>query len=214
MVHWLQSFLAHDGEGAVFLVLFLNNLGLPLPGNTILLAAGFLVGNGILGLWTTIVVAAGATFLGTTCSYGLGRHYGRSLLERFHWLRLTHERVRHMEHFFKRYGSKGVFFARFVTLLHPFIGILAGMGKTPGRPFLFYNLAGSTLYAVLYTLAGDYFGQRWGFSKVWKYHTVFFLIALGIVLIGLSVFWRHEIYTIFGHPFYRRKRKGKAFWGK
>jgi len=208
----MQSLLAHDGCGAVFIALFLNNLGLPLPGNTLLLAAGFLVGRGTLSFWGTIGAATGGTFLGTACSYWLGRRYGRSILEKIKWLRLTHERARHTEHFFKRYGAIGVFFAQFVLLLHPFIGILAGLGKTPRRPFFLSNLAGSAVYAFFFTLAGDYFGSRWGFPAVWRFYTVLYFLILVVVLMGLNHFWGHDIYTFFGHPFYKRKRKG--FWGK
>ena len=117
-----------------------------------------------------------------------------------------------MEHFFKRYGSKGVFFARFVSFFHPILGLLAGIGKTPIRPFLFYNLAGSVGYALLYTLLGEYFGKRWGFHKLWEYHTAIITALLMVALIVLSLFWRHSIYTFFGHPIYRRKRG--RFWGK
>ena len=211
MPDWLQSLLTNYGYWAIFLVLFLNNVGLPVPGNSLLLWAGLLVGEGTLSLWGTVGIATAACFIGTDCGYWLGRRYGRHLLENIHWLRLTHKRFRHMEHFFKRYGSKGVFFARFVALLHPVIGILAGMGKTPGRSFLYYNLAGSAVYALLYTLAGDYFGQRWGFLNVWKVHTALYFLLFIIILIFLNLFWRHHVYTFFGHPFYRRKNRG--FWG-
>ena len=212
MLEWLQSLPPVDDETMVFFFLFLNNLGLPLPGNTLLLGAGFLVGAGVLSFWGTFVVAAGATFLGTTFSYGLGRRYGRFWVGKIRWLRLTHERLRHMEHFFKRYGAKGVFFAQFVTLLHPVIGILAGLGKTPGGAFLFYNLIGSAAYSFIYIQAGAYFGPRWGFLKLWGFHTALTLLILVMVLIGLSHYWRHNIYTFFGHPFYRRKRYFWRFW--
>jgi membrane protein DedA with SNARE-associated domain len=212
MVDWLQSFLGDYGYWAIFLALFINNFGFPVPGTTLLLVAGFLVGNGTLSFWPTAGSAAGGCFLGTNCGYWLGRRYGRHLLEKIPWLRHTHKRIRHMEHFFKRYGSKGVFFARFVALLHPVIGILSGMGKMPGRPFLFYNLAGSAAYAILYTLGGEYFGQRWGLHKIWMLHTALFILLLAIVIYWLIHFWSHSIYTFFGHPFY--KKKGRWWWGK
>jgi len=213
MLHWLQSLPPADAYTSVFLILFFNNLGLPLPGNTLLLGAGLLVGGRILSLWATVGIAASAAFLGTTCSYWIGLRYGRALLEKIPWLKHTHRRLRHMEHFFKRYGSKGVFFARFVTLLHPVIGILAGLGKTPGGAFLFYNLIGSSAYALLYTLVGAYFGPRYGFFKVWGFHTALLILIAVMVLMGLSLFFRHKIYTVFGHPFYN-KRRAWGFWGK
>jgi membrane protein DedA with SNARE-associated domain len=205
MLEWLRSLPASDIDSVVFIFLFLNNLGFPLPGNTLLLGVGFLVGSSNLSFWGTFGIAATATFLGTTCGYGLGRRYGRHLLVKVRWLRLTHERMRHMEHFFKRYGPLGVFFARFVTLLHPVIGLLAGLGRTPGWSFLFYNLIGSAAYAFIYIQAGDYFGSRWGFQTLWEFHTACLILILVMVVVGLSLFWRHRIYTVFGHPFYRRK---------
>jgi membrane-associated protein len=117
-----------------------------------------------------------------------------------------------MEHFFTRYGAKGVFFARFVTLLHPVIGILAGLGKTPRGSFFFYNLIGSAGYVLLYLQVGAYFGPRWGFLRVWGVHTAFLVLIAVVVLLGLSLFWRHKIYTFFGHPFYQRKRYIWRFW--
>jgi membrane protein DedA with SNARE-associated domain len=210
--HWLQSLLANYGYWAVFLGLFLNNAGLPVPGNTLLLGAGYLVGEGTLSLWGLVSAATAGCFMGTNLGYWIGRGFGLHLLENIHWLRLTHKRIMYMEHFFKRYGAKGVFFARFVTLVHPVIGLFAGMGKAPVRSFLFYNLAGSAIYALLYTLVGDYFGQRWGFARIWKFHTTLFILLLIIILVVMSLFWRHSIHTFFGRPFFRRKRKG--FWGK
>ena len=208
---WLQTLLSNDGYEAIFLVMFLNNAGLPIPGNTFLLATGFLAGTGTLSFWPAAGIATGACFMGTNCGYWLGRRYGRHWLQHIHWFRLTHQRIRHMEHFFKRYGAKGVFFARFVTFLHPVIGLLAGLGKTPGRPFLLYNLIGSALYVVLYIGAGSIFGQRWGFHRLWATHTTLVLLLVIGVLVGLTLYWRHSVFTLFGHPIYRRKRGG--FWG-
>ena len=207
MLAWTQSLLTHYGYGIIFLGLFLNNLGVPGPGNTLLLGAGVMVGKGVLSLPWTLTVATAGVFLGTNGGYWLGRHYGEFLLEKIHWLRLTHEKVRHLEHFFKRYGAKGVFFARFVALFHPIIGFLAGMGKTPGRSFLAYNLAGSAVYVLLYTMAGDYFGRRWGLHALWTIHTVLYMLILAIAIALLVHFWRHRVYTLFGHTFYRKRKR-------
>ncbi len=205
MLAWTQSLLIHYGYWIIFFGLFLNNLGVPGPGNTLLLGAGVMVGKGVLLLPWTLTAATAGVFLGTNCGYWLGRRYGEFLLEKIHWLRLTHERVRHLEHFFKRYGAKGVFFARFVALFHPIIGFLAGMGKTPKGSFLAYNLAGSAVYALLYTLAGDYFGRRWGLHALWTVHTILYMLVLVIAIALLVHFWRHRVYTFFGHTFYRKR---------
>jgi membrane protein DedA with SNARE-associated domain len=212
MTEWLQNLLAHDGYTAIFIVLFLNNLGIPLPGTTMLLAAGYLVGTGNLTWWGTAAIAVAACFLGTGSGYAIGRRYGAPLLEKIKWLRVSHQRLLHMQHFFKRYGAKGVFFARFVSILHPVIGLLSGIGKTPLKPFLFYNFIGSAVYVALYILAGKFLGQRWGFHHVWQLHVVLCVVIVAAMILGLSVYWSHSIYTLFGHPIYKKKRRG--FWGK
>jgi membrane protein DedA with SNARE-associated domain len=211
MLIWLQSLLVHYGYGIIFIVLFLNNAGMPGPGNALLLGAGIMVGKGELSLGLTIAAATVGVFMGTNCGYWLGRRYGERLLEKIHWLRKTHKRIRHLEHFFKRYGAKGVFFARFVTLFHPLIGLLAGMGKAPSRPFLVYNFIGSAAYASLYTFIGEFFGSRWGFKTLWRVHTILYLLVLIVVVLLIVHFWRHRIFTVFGHPFYRKRKK---FWGR
>ncbi len=212
MTEWLRTLLAHDGYTALFTILFFNNLGIPLPGTTMLLAAGYMVGTGILNLWGTTAASVTACFLGTAGGYAIGRKYGGPLLGKVKWLRVSHERLRHMEHFFKRYGAKGVFFARFVSILHPVIGLLSGIGKTPLKPFLFYNFIGSVAYVALYTLAGKNLGQKWGFHHVWQLHVVLCVVIVVGMLVGLSVYWSHSIYTFFGHPIYKKKRGG--FWGR
>lgn len=212
MSEWLQTLLSNYGYPAIFLVLFFNNLCIPLPGTTLILAAGFLAGTGALNVWEIVGTAMAACFLGTSGGYVIGRRYGAPLLEKIKWLKLTQQRFYHMEHFFKRYGPKGVFFARFVSVLHPVIGLLSGIGKTPVRPFLFYNIVGSAGYALIYTLVGKYFGQKWGFQKLWHYHMALYIVILAFILAAMSFYWRHSVHTFFGHTFFKKRRGG--FLGK
>ena len=205
LLNWLRSIPAYEGYGAVFLALFVNNIGIPFPGTTLLLAAGLLAGKGFFSLWGMVAIGTAACFLGSNCGYWLGRRYGLPLLRKIHWLRLTHRRVMHLERFFKRYGPLGVFFARFVALLHPFIGIMAGVGRTPTRPFLFYNLAGSAAYALVYTLAGDLFGTKWGLHQIWAAYFAGYVFLLVLVVCLLVFFWRHSIHNFFGYVYFKKR---------
>jgi membrane protein DedA with SNARE-associated domain len=139
LFHWLQSLLAHDGYGVLFTVLFLNNIGLPLPGDTMLLGGGFLVGRGVFSFWAVVSMGTAACFLGSSGAYWFGLRFGRQFLEKIRWFRAHPQRVGQMDRFFEKFGPKVVFFARFVALLHPVTGLLAGVWKTPLRPFLFGN---------------------------------------------------------------------------
>jgi membrane protein DedA with SNARE-associated domain len=205
--HWLQSLIAHQGYWVVFLVVFLNNLCFPVPGDTMLLGSGFLVGKGIMSFWLAVATGTGACFLGAVGGYGLGFRFGRRFfLEKISWLQLKPKRVNQVERFFQRYGAKAVFFARFIALLHPVTGILAGMWKTPLRPFLFYNLAGAFCYSAIYTSVGFFFGERWDLFKSWVGPVFLYVILIAAALLTLGLFLRRSIQDFFDH---RSARKSK-----
>ena len=135
MFDWLRSvlpYMPHYGYALVFIVVFLNNIGLPLPGETILLGAGFILGKTACTLWPPLVAATVACFLGGICSFWMGRRLGQSGLEKIHWLHLTPKRLEWPERFFKRHGAKAVFIARFIALFPPVAAnLLAGTAKMP-----------------------------------------------------------------------------------
>jgi membrane protein DedA with SNARE-associated domain len=105
-----------------------------------------------------------------------------------------------MERFFAHHGAKAVFFARFVGFLHPVIGLLAGIWKTPRRPFLVYNLAGALAYAATYTMAGYLFRQKWESFKHGMGPVVLYVILIGLGLLVLGLFLRRALHDFFLEP--------------
>ncbi len=206
MHDWLQTLLAHYGYGIIFLVIFLYSVGIPVPGTTLLVGAGFFVGNGTLSLWVTLLTAATACFLGSDCGYWIGLRYGSALLKKIRWLHLTPKRIKSTEVFFKKYGAKGVFLARFIGLIRPWTGFLAGVWKTPWRPFLFYNLAGSAVFACLYTLAGNFLGKGWALLKAWVGQPTFYAALLGVVLLVVIFYFRGPLYAFFIRAFLKKRQ--------
>jgi membrane protein DedA with SNARE-associated domain len=208
--------LVHNGYLVVFAVLFLNNIGFPVPGDTVLLAGGFLVGKGVLSFWRVVVMGTAGCFLGGCGGYWFGLRFGRRFLKKITWFRVTPQRLKSMDHFFEKFGPKVVFFARFVALLHPITGLLAGMWKTPLRPFLFYNLAGSAAYAVIYTLVGYFFGQKWEIFKSWIGPVAFYALLIAAALLILFLFLRHSVRSFFDsfsvkkNKFVMRKKKSSV----
>jgi membrane protein DedA with SNARE-associated domain len=199
MLHWLHALLPrlpHYGYVLVFVVAFLNNLGLPLPGETILLGAGFVLGKTEDSLWPPVVAGSLACFLGGTGAFWLGRRMDRARLEKIHWLHLSPERLKWPEQFFTRHGPKTVFIARFIFLFPPVVvNLLAGMSKMAWRPFLLFNLAGSSAYATTYTLIGYFFGKEWKRLEAWWGQTTLYLVMAGLVLLLLGVIFRHYLGT-------------------
>jgi membrane protein DedA with SNARE-associated domain len=212
MLHWLHSLLPHIphyGYVLVFIVAFLNNLGLPLPGETILLGAGFVSGKTADSLWQPMVAGTVACFMGGICAFWLGRRLDHGSLEKIHWLHLTPERMKWPEQFFKRHGARTVFIARFIFLFPPvFANLLAGMSKMTWRTFLFYNLTGSAAYSAVYVLIGYFFGKKWKLLEAWLGPTALYLILTGIVLLILGVIFRHAT-TGFWARFYPKKLQQK-----
>jgi membrane protein DedA with SNARE-associated domain len=194
MLQWLRSvlpYMPHYGYLLVFIVVFLNNIGVPLPGDTILLGAGFFLGKHAVSMWQPMVAGTVACFLGGLWSFWLGRRLGYSGLKKIHWLHLTPKRVKWTEGFFKQHGPKAVFIARFIVLLPPIAAnLLAGMAKMRWRVFLFYNLTGSAAYVTSYILIGYFFGKKWKLIEAWLGPTALYLILGGIVLVVLGVIFR------------------------
>ena len=212
MLRWLHSLLPHIphyGYVLVFIVVFLNNIGVPLPGETILLGAGFVLGKAAGSLWQPMVAGTVASFLGGICSFWMGRRLGHGGLEKIHWLHLTPEKVKWPERFFKRHGAKTVFIARFIALFPPVVvNLLAGMSKIPWRIFLFYNFAGSMAYTISYILIGYFFGKQWKMLKAWLGPTALYLILALVTLIVLGVIYRHFLAGFWKRHFHKRQ-KGK-----
>jgi membrane-associated protein len=197
MLHWLHSLLPHIphyGYVLVFIVVFLSNLGVPLPGETILLGAGFVLGRTADSLWQPVVAGTVACFLGGICAFWLGRRLGHGSLEKIRWLHLTPERLKWPEQFFNRHGAKTVFIARFIFLFPPVAAnLLAGMGKMRWRIFLFYNLTGSAAYTASYILLGYFFGKQWKLLEAWLGPTVLYLLLAVIAIVVLGVIFRHSL---------------------
>ena len=212
MFGWLRSLLPHlphYGYALVFIVVFLNNLGFPLPGETILLGAGFVLGKNGLSLLQPMAAGSLACFLGGICAFGIGRHVGRSDLEKFRWLRLAPEVLKWVDQFLDRHGGKTIFITRFIALFPPVIAnLLAGTSKMSWPTFLFFNLTGSVAYTTAYILIGYLFGKKWKLLVATLGSTVLYLLVAGIALIAVGVIFRKPL-SIFWKRLWSRKHKGE-----
>src|SRR5260370_6744893 len=116
MLSALLSYFARYGYWVVFFGVMLENAGLPVPGETILLAAGFFAAQGHFHLWTVMAIAAFGAMLGDNAGYVIGHKIGRTALERYgRYVRLTPERLARMEKFFARHRNKTIVVARFLA---------------------------------------------------------------------------------------------------
>jgi membrane protein DedA with SNARE-associated domain len=155
--------LAHVGYPALFGLIMAEAGGAPVPGETALIAAGALAGQGRLDLAVVLVLAASAAIIGDNIGYAIGRHGGRRLLERPGRFAASRRRVLETgEPFFERHGPKAVFFGRWILGLRVWASWLAGITRMPWQSFLVFNALGGISWAVtvgtLAYLAGDAIG--------------------------------------------------------
>jgi membrane protein DedA with SNARE-associated domain len=151
------------GYEAIFAVVILGNLGFPVPEEGILVFAGYLVWTGKLGLWNVLMVAISAAVIGDCLGYWFGRHYGQAAIRRFgHKIFITEERLYRARQFVCRYGSYGVFIARFIPGLRFMAGPVAGSTGLPFAQFLAANVMGGLVYVPISVGAGYFLGQSLG----------------------------------------------------
>jgi membrane protein DedA with SNARE-associated domain len=158
-----MEFLKNHGYLTVFFGLLLEYLGLPIPGELILVFFGALVYWGRLELWVVLAIGLAAVLLGNHFWYFAGRHGGRTWLR---WLcRATLGSTRcisRTEHFFQRYGAASLLFAKFVPGLRTFAVPLAGMTGVPYRRFLVFDAVGSLLWLAGSTSLGILMAKQLG----------------------------------------------------
>jgi membrane protein DedA with SNARE-associated domain len=159
---WIVELFARYGYAVVFLGVFLENAGLPVPGETALLAGAALAHYGRLSLSSVILTAIGAAVLGDNLGFLIGRRAGRTLAVRHGWrVGLTSRRLLQFDRFFARHGPKTVFVARFITGLRVFCAVLAGASGLRWRSFLFYNATGAVVWSVTIGIVGYALGHSW-----------------------------------------------------
>ena len=174
----------------VGLVIGVESMGVPLPGETTLIAAALLASQGEVNIYFVIGSAAAGAIIGDSVGYYIGRKAGRSLFERlgrrFH--HFSEARIVKAEKYFHKYGVWTVFFGRFVALLRIFAGPMAGMLRMPYPKFLAANAAGgiawSTTIGVVAYKIGDNADKIFGEVSVWA------LVAIAVVVVTAYVVYK------------------------
>ena len=178
----------------LFLLVAVESMGVPLPGETALITAGVLASQGHYSIVAVIVVAAAGAIVGDNVGYWIGRKGGRALLYRTPYIRDYFARVLPpSERFFSRHGAKAVFFGRFVSILRVTAAWLAGISHMPWWRFFIYNAAGGILWATGIGLLAYFLGKA-AADAVGRYGLVAVgvLAVLGIVAFLAHRWWRHR----------------------
>ena len=185
----IEQYMLAYGYWAVFFGVMLENAGLPVPGETILLVAGYFASTGVFSVPLVMLIAASGAIVGDNIGFAIGHHFGRPFLIKVgRFLFLTPKHIEHMENYFKAHGNKTILVARFITGLRVFAALLAGASKMPWPVFAVYNVAGAILWSVVITTLGYLFGQSLPLLVKWVGRSgTILLIAL---IVGGIIVWR------------------------
>ncbi|HEX6762672.1 MAG TPA: DedA family protein [Gaiellaceae bacterium] len=189
--------LVHYGLALLFVLVAVESAGVPLPGETALIAAAILSHPGQthhFPIVAVIVVAALAAIVGDNVGYTLGRYGGRPLLDRWGPVaRYADRALPPAERYFAKHGGKSVFFGRFVAVLRVTVAWLAGITHMPWWRFFLYNAAGGILWATGIGLLAYYAGKA-AADAISRYglYAVAAIAVLGIALLLGRLWWRRH----------------------
>jgi membrane protein DedA with SNARE-associated domain len=189
----LTSFITSNGLPLLFAAVAVESFGIPVPGETALIAFGVLASQGHYSVVTVNAVAAAAAIVGDNLGFWLiGRRGGRALIARWPWLeRRTRRILPRAEALIDRYGGRAVFFGRFVAVLRETIAWVAGLAGMSWPRFLFWNALGGVVWATGVGLLAYFGGKtladnvgRYGLYAAAAIAVVAVMIAIGLKLVA------------------------------
>lgn len=187
----LDQWLSTAGYPAVALFVGVEGIGIPLPGETMLIAAALFATQGKLSIVGVIAAAAAGAIVGNCIGFGIGWFGGYPLLRRFgKYVRLNEPQVKVGRYIFMRFGTKVVFFGRFVSILRTYLAFLAGANRMPLPRFLAAITAGAIVWAAVYGIAAYLLGNQ--ISHLSGAVAIGFIVLAVVAIIAGIIFIRRQ----------------------
>ena len=187
LIAGLETFVRHYGAFAVMLILAIEAIGAPVPGESLLIFASVLAGRGEMSMPALLIFGWVGSVIGDNMGFLIGRKLGRKTVLRYGAkVGLTNERFSKIENKYVRYGSATVLFARFLSILRQLNGIVAGMLGMSWWRFALLDAVGAALWVTVWVFLPTYFSEHLAFIVTLAHHkivVVSFLIAVGLILV-------------------------------
>jgi membrane protein DedA with SNARE-associated domain len=176
----------------VFVLVFLESIGLPLPGEAILISAAIFAGTTHnLSIALVLVSAVVGAILGSIIGFWIGDRYGYPLLLRYgSYIGLTETRIKIAQYLFRRQGVVVVLIARFVAVLRSVVGFIAGANRMPFVRFMIANSAGAVAWALFYGLGAYFLGK--GIEEFARPVAVTLAVVGGAVVVLMVLYLRRK----------------------
>jgi membrane protein DedA with SNARE-associated domain len=180
------------GPWIIFVIVAFESAGVPLPGETILVAAATLAAStGQINIVVVVLAAAAGAIVGDGMGYMVGRRFGLPFLRRYgRYIRLDEDRLLIGRYLFFQYGNAVVFFGRFIAVLRMFAALLAGANSLPAGRFFFFNITGGVCWACLFGFGAYAVG-----AEIYKISGTLSVVSLGLFIAAgyaLSIFIRRN----------------------
>ena len=180
----VQPLLARYGYGAAFAAVIAEGMGIPTPGQTLLMAGALEAAAGRMNVVLLLFLVMLAATLGNSIGYAMGRWGGRMVLEK---LKVNPQRQQHLDDLFRRRGGVVILMARFLDGLRQLIGIVAGVMRMPWWIFTAYNVAGALLWTCVWGVGTYYFGRDIHVIAAFFQRHRWLLFALGLAAFAALV---------------------------
>ena len=191
MLGTVSGLVASFGYPVLFLLVMVESLGIPLPGETALITAAAFAALGHLSILAVVATAITGAVIGDNGGYWIGRKGGVVLVRRYgRVLRLNESHLARAQTFFERHGPKAVFIGRFIALLRTWAAVLAGAGRMPYGTFMLYNALGAVCWATIVGTLGYVFGRNLPQLERYMGQASLAGVLLVALVVALALGWR------------------------
>ena len=175
----------------IFMALGLGILGLPVPDETLMAYAGFLVSQDKISYFYTIMVAFIGTSCGITIGYILGRTFGSPFIKRFSAKTyMNPDHVQTAENFYNRYGKFALFIGYFIPGVRHLTAIFAGTSLMPYRTFALFAYAGGLFWTITFVSLGYFLGEKWHEVYMYSHRYILPAVLVAIVILLIAIYWK------------------------
>ncbi|MBV8569461.1 MAG: DedA family protein [Acidobacteriaceae bacterium] len=188
-MQWLFSWIAQYGYAALFLLLMLGIVGLPVPDETLLFFCGYLIWKGRLHFSLTLLTAFAGSCSGISLSYFIGRRYGRRLIHHYGGrVHVTPQRIHRVYAWFHRIGAWALTIGYFIAGVRHFTALVAGMAHMRYSKFAVFAYLGAAVWVTTFILLGFIVGERWEHTSEVVHR--YLVIGAVIFIAAVFVWWR------------------------
>ena len=193
----VQPLLARYGYGAAFAAVMVEGMGIPTPGQTLLMAGALEAAEGRMNIAVLLFVVTAAAALGNSVGYAVGRWGGRVALNK---LKVNSQRQQRLEDLFKQRGGLVVLLARFLDGLRQLNGIVAGVLQMPWWTFTAYNVAGAILWTCSWGLATYFLGRDLHFIAAFFHRHSRLLYVLSVIAFAALLMYMLRLRNAHSEP--------------